>query len=138
MQKEDDPNLPSQMVYFGSTSKIALEEFFCSVYGADSKPAEYTWPDYLGTLRGGRHMSDTEPRKPGAPTSAADLAARFKAHRLGQQVADAVSGQAHLNLSPTVCPHHSCPTMHFVYRGFNRYAAVVLVECCPFIRIQVC
>lgn len=48
LQKEDDPKLPAQMVYFGPTDKESLEGFFSSV--GCKKPDEYTWPDCESSL----------------------------------------------------------------------------------------
>jgi hypothetical protein len=47
-------------------------------------------------------VSETGDRRPGQPESAADLAARFRQHKLGQKLLEDVRTQAHWKLNPYI------------------------------------
>eukprot|EP00035_Acanthoeca_spectabilis_P006468 m.124968 g.124968 ORF g.124968 m.124968 type:complete len:149 (-) comp13520_c0_seq3:78-524(-) len=87
LQKEDDPNAPAQMVYFGPTDKSALEVFFTSV--GYTKPEEYTLPDCafpdLPTM--------SEYKVPSAPTVNTHTVRRCPTHlcKSEQLVSDPIS-----------------------------------------------
>jgi hypothetical protein len=56
----------------------------------------------LETMKGGSHMADAGLRQEGAPVSAADLAARFRAHKLGVKLQHDISSQKHQELNPEI------------------------------------
>jgi hypothetical protein len=53
-------------------------------------------------MKGGRHVSDKGPLKDGMPTSAADLAARFREHQQGRDLKRNIAMQAHQQLNPKI------------------------------------